>query len=151
MQQSTERYRDKDIPVLGAVDVSFFVYLMKKIDPDCPAIKLFRDSRNLIAHMTVSEMDEFDFHDHFQMIIEAVNIGFKGKPEPWHKWRSTLEQIHTDDISDFEHLQPQFQVHFRFDYEKPLQKRPEFSYKILWGHGWEVRSPNNLIKVKEST
>ena len=32
-QQQTEKYQDKDIPILDTVDVTFFVYLMKEIDP----------------------------------------------------------------------------------------------------------------------
>ena len=32
-QQRTKKYQDKDIPVLDAVDVTFFVYLMREIDP----------------------------------------------------------------------------------------------------------------------
>ena len=83
---------------------------MQEIDPDSVAMDQFRECRNSIAHMTDTELDEFEFHDHLQMIINAVNEGFKGRPEQRRKWRLMLDQIRTEDISAAEYLQPRFRV-----------------------------------------
>ena len=105
-----EKYNDKEIPFFEKVDVSFFAHLMKKIDPECVGMSKFRECRNFIAHMTDDELDEFDFHDHLQAIIAAVNESFHGQPELRRKWRSVLDQIRTEDFSDSaaKHLQQRF-------------------------------------------
>ena len=38
-QQPKTTYIDEDIPILDDVDVTFFVYLMRNIDPNCEEIK----------------------------------------------------------------------------------------------------------------
>ena len=40
--QVKEAYEDKEIPTLDEVDVCLFAFLMKKILPDCPAMKMFQ-------------------------------------------------------------------------------------------------------------
>merc|ERR1712062_22822 len=62
-----ERYKKRLIPILDSVDVSFFSYLITKIDSECAAMKLFQETRNLIAHMTDTELNETEFQDRIQM------------------------------------------------------------------------------------
>ncbi|MEE3023187.1 MAG: hypothetical protein VX367_11405, partial [SAR324 cluster bacterium] len=108
-KQAKEKYLDQEIPILDSADVTFLVYLMAEIDPDCAAIKMFQEIRNLVAHMTETELDEDTFRDRFQKIIEAVDVGFKSNLETHQKWRAILESIRTDKISGVEELQSQFQ------------------------------------------
>ena len=65
------KHQKKEIPVLDAVDVSYFCYLMAKIDPHCSAMKDFREIRNLIAHMTETELGEAEFHGQMLMGSKA--------------------------------------------------------------------------------
>ena len=125
-KQPKSEYLDLEIPTLDEVDVTFSVYLMARVDPDCPAIKMFQEVRNLVSHMTETELDELSFHDRFQMIIEAVNVGFQSHQEAWRKWRTILDSIRTENISNLEHFQLQFQNLVKADRLEVSQKNLNF-------------------------
>ena len=132
---------DKEIPILDLVDVTFFTHLMVDIEPDCPAMKMFQEVRNLIAHMTEIELDKFVFQDRFHMIIEAVNVGFQSNQAVWQKWRTVLESIRTDKISNPEELQSQFQ-------RQAETVRWEVSQKYLsFGNVKDCQNVNNIYNI----
>ena len=50
--------------------------------------------------MTKTDIDENEFHDNFQKIAEAVDIGFESNQAAKQKWLTVLNKIETDKIND---------------------------------------------------
>ena len=138
-KQPKETHIDKEIPILQDVDVTFFVYLMREIDPTCEEIKAFQQIRNKVAHMTKTEFeDEDEYEDQFQEIIDAVNKAFESNAEMKRKWRNVLRQIQKEEIGKLEEHLP--------EYEKQAEEvRTQTRIDVKINTGGD--DANNMFKV----
>ena len=69
---------------------------------------ILQEVRNSTAHMTKTELNENEFQDQFQDIIEAVNLGFDTNEEAHQKWIFVLKQIESDKIADWDDMNKGF-------------------------------------------